>query len=270
LYEKNPFFRRVRTDALGLGFSYTLKDPGSYFAFPLISLGTLLEARQIPYRDNFAALTALERARPGFFSLGDLQANRPMPNYLLHESAHAISFARLFSRDQPVSAAFADPENLVRVMLCESYAMTAEYLAACSVEGRAHAWLFSISSYRHRTQKKKAAGELVDELGLEAVAGAVLLAFLCGNFLIDRIDARSLARIGQLAGAPPSNKLQSALNGLMQMSPEFRRDTARLFLTMYGYPRDVKRVLARDPLALLERDTNLVETARDLVRVLAL
>lgn len=207
--------------------------------------------------------------RPGFFELVDLTANRPMPNYLLHESAHAVGFDGLFPRGVPVKEALSDPENLVRMMLCESYAMCSEYFAACSVEGRTHSWLFSISSYRHRTQKKKSVGRLVEAQGLEPIVHSALLAFLCGNFLIDRIDKKALARIAELAGARPKPELGSALSGLMQMSPEFRRDTARLFLTMYGYPRNVERVLRQDPLEALERDSALLESTRKLVAVLA-
>lgn len=269
LFANNPFFRRIRLATLARSYAFTLSDPGSYFAFPLISLGTLLESRRVPYRDNFASLLALEAARPGFFELRDLSANRPMPNYLLHESAHAVAYDTLFPPNVPVKEALSDPSNLVRTMLCESFAMNAEYFAACSVEGRTHAWLFSISSYRHRTQKKKSVGELVSEQGLPALVHAALLAFLCGNFLIDRIDKTTLARIAELSGTKAEPKLGSALTGAMQMSPEFRRDTARLFLTMYGHSRNVERILDRDPLEPIERDGALCESVRLLAGVLA-
>lgn len=269
LFARNPFFRRIRLATLRRKFAFTLSDPGSYFAFPLISLGTLLESRRVPYRDNFAALEALEAARPGFFDLRDLTANRPMPNYVLHESAHAVAFDELFDPRVPVNEALSDPKNLVRMMLCESFAMNAEYFAACCVEGRAHSWLFSISSYRHHTPKKKAVGELAAEQGLQALITAALLAFLCGNFLSERIDRKTLKRISSLSGAKPDAKLGSALTGVMQMSPEFRRDTARLFLTMYGYSRNVERVLDRDPLEPIERDSALLESIHELSGVLA-
>src|SRR5688572_31671475 len=73
-------------------------------------------------------------------------------------------------------------------MLGESFAMAAEYFAACAVSGAVHAWFFSISSYRRRTQKKKAIGELIERFGFEPVCRAVLLAFLYNNFLVDRLD----------------------------------------------------------------------------------
>ncbi len=259
LYVHNPYFRRVRKAALAAGFRFTQRDPRSYFGFPLIHLDSLLAAREIPYRPSFSALLHLEHTRPEHFELRDLSKNRPAPNYLLHESAHAVAFRVLFGRPRDVRAAFSEPNALVRVMLGESYAMTAEYFAACAVEGPLHDWFFSISSYRHRTPKKKAIGELLDELGTTLVARSVLLAFLFNNFLVDRLDRRRFEALLARARAPgdalPSAaaraKLRSALNGLMVMSPEFRYDTARLFLGMFGRSRNIRRELAQDPLVLI-------------------
>jgi hypothetical protein len=277
LYLKNPYFRRIRDAALAAGFRFKLGDVGAYYGFPLIHLDTLLTHRRIPYRPSFTALEHLEASRPGFFTLGDLQKNRPSPNYLLHESAHAVAFHVLFGRPKDVAQALSEPSALVKLMLGESFAMTSEYFAACAVQGQPHGWFFSISSYRHRTQKKKAVGELVTSYGFEFVARAVLLAFLCNNFLVDRLDRKQLAalvaaadeniarRLSQVA----LRKLGSALNGLMVMSPEFRYDTSRLFLTMFGRSRDIRRELSADPLQLLADDPRAQRAAWGLVARLA-
>jgi hypothetical protein len=265
LYTENPFFRRIRDAALGAGFRYTLDDPGAYFGFPLTALPTLLATRRIPYRASFDAVLALEQSRPGFFSLRDLEQNRPAPNYLLHESAHAVAFAAVFGRPRDVRGALGDRSRLVHVMLGEAYAMTAEYLAACAVQGPLHAWLFSISSYRHRTQKKKVAGELIEQIGLGAMTWALMAAFLYNNFLVDRLRPAQVERILELGpqtaalsrDAALVRRLGSCLSGLMVMSPEFRLDTSRLFLTSLGYPRDIRRVLAFGPLDAVERDEDL-------------
>ncbi len=265
LYAHNPFFRRMRDAALGAGFRYTLDDPGAYFGFPLTGLPTVLQARRIPYRASFDALVELERSRPGFFSLRDLDQNRPAPNYLLHESAHAVAFAELFGRPRDVQAALGDRARLVHVMLGEAYAMAAEYLAACAVGDPLHAWLFSISSYRHRTQKKKATGELIEQIGLGAMSWALIVAFLYNNFLVDRLSRAQVERLLELGPGTAAlardaalvGRLGSCLSGLMVMSLEFRLDTSRLFLTSLGYPRNIRRVLAFDPLDALERDAEL-------------
>jgi hypothetical protein len=274
LYLHNPFFRRVREAALAAGFRFTLRDEGAYYGFPLIHLDTLLSSRKIPYRPSFTALTHLEQRRPGFFTLADLQGNRPAPNYLLHESAHAVAFAALFGRPRDVAAALSEPSALVKLMLGESFAMTAEYFAACAVQGQPHAWFFSISSYRHRTQKKKAVGELLQRHGFDFVGRAVLLAFLYNNFLVDRLDRRQLAALADAADPRVARRLSpvalrhlgSTLNGLMVMSPEFRNDTSRLFLSMFGRSRNIRRELSADPLALLAADAKAQAALTNLVR----
>jgi len=278
LYLNNPFFRRVRDASLAAGFRFTLADAGAYYGFPLVHLDTILSHRQIPYRPSFTALEHLEERRPGFFTLADLQKNRPTPNYLLHESAHAVAFQALFGRPRDVGAALSEPGSLVKLMLGESFAMTAEYFAACAVRGQPHAWFFSISSYRHRTQKKKAVGELLERHGFAFVGRAVLLAFLYNNFLVDRLDRRQLAaladaadpRIARRLSPSALRQLGSSLSGLMVMSPEFRYDTSRLFLSMFGRSRNIRRELSADPLSLLGADSQAQAAVGKLVALLGL
>lgn len=276
LYLKNPFFRRVRDAALAAGFRFTLTDDGAYYGFPLIHLDTILSRRRIPYRPSFDALAHLEERRPGFFTLADLQQNRPAPNYLLHESAHAVAFRELFGRPRDVGAALSEPQALVKLMLGEAFAMTAEYFAACSVSGQPHAWFFSISSYRHRTQKKKAVGQLLERHGFDFVGRAVLLSFLYNNFLVDRLDRRQLAaladaadqRIARTLSPEALRHLGATLNGLMVMNPEFRYDTSRLFLTMFGRSRNIRRELSAEPLELLAADSAAEAAVARLIGVL--
>jgi hypothetical protein len=276
LYLNNPYFRRIRDATYRAGFRFTLADEQAYFGFPLVHLDSILQTRKVPYRPSFTALEHLERRRPGFFTLADLRQNRPAPNYLLHESAHAVAFHGLFRRPRDVGRALSEPEALVKLMLGESFAMTAEYFAACAVKGPTHAWFFSISSYRHRTQKKKAVGELLERYGFAFVGRAVLLSFLYNNFLVDRLDARKLGRLAAHADErvarrmtqPELRKLGSALNGLMVMSPEFRYDTARLFLTMFGRSRNIVRELRADPLDLLEQQPAALTAVPRLIQTL--
>jgi hypothetical protein len=170
----------------------------------------------------------------------------------------------------------SEPNSLVKLMLGESFAMTAEYFAACAVRGQPHAWFFSISSYRHRTQKKKAIGELLERHGFEFVGRAVLLAFLYNNFLVDKLDRRQLTaladaadpRVARRLGPVALRHLGSTLNGLMVMSPEFRYDTSRLFLSMFGRSRNIRRELSADPLSLLALDSKAQAAVTKLIAVL--
>jgi hypothetical protein len=277
LYRKNPFYRRIRAAALKRSIGFTLHDPGDYFAFPLVALDTVLRTRKVPYRANYSALVAFERSRPGFFALADLRQNRPLPNYVLHESAHAVAFHELFGRPRDVFSALSDPLQLVRVLLGEAYAMTSEYFAACAVSGSLHDWFFSINSYRHRTPAKKAVAEFVQSLGAPLMVWLILVGFLENNFFVERFSRSTLERalalspVGAAPQIPPADRarLCRALTTLMVMNPEFRHDTARLFLTMHGYSRDIRRVLARDPLDLIAEDPDIGARLCRLVNVLS-
>jgi hypothetical protein len=277
LYLNNPFFRRVRVAARARRIGFTLGDPGDYFAFPLVALDSVLRARKVPYRANFAALATFERTRPGYFTLADLRRNRPLPNYVLHESAHAVAFDELFGRPRDVSAALAEPAKLVHVVLGEAYAMASEYFAACAVSGTVHDWFFSINSYRHRTPGKQVIAAFIERLGLPLVVWLVLVAFLENNFFVERFSIQLLDRALGAAPLPrgPSlspaerARLARALSALMVMNPEFREDTARLFFSLHGYGRNIRRVLAGEPLELLYRDPELPGQLSRLVRVLS-
>lgn len=277
LYRNNPFFRRVRDAAVKRGIAFTEQDPGDYFAFPLVALDVVLARRQVPYRASASALAAFERSRPGFFTLADLRLNRPLPNYVLHESAHAVAFHELFGRPRDVHAALSEPAKVVHAVLGEAYAMTAEYFAACAVSGPLHAWFFSISSYRHRTPAKKAVGELVEALGLPLLVWLVLVGFLENNFFVERFDSKTLDRALELSplestprvSAAQRKRLCRALSELMVMDPEFREDTARLFFCMHGHGRNIRRVLAGDPLTRIAAESSLTRPLRALVGVLA-
>ncbi len=278
LYLNNPFFRRIRDASRARGIGFTLRDPGDYFAFPLVALDTVLRTRQVPYRANHAALAAFERARPGYFTLADLRLNRPLPNYVLHESAHAVAFHELFGRPRAVSAALAEPSKRVQVVLGEAYAMTSEYFAACAVTGIEHDWFFSINSYRHRTPGKLAIAAFIERLGLATVVWLVLVAFVQNNFFVERFSVELLDRA--LGAAPlgsarvklspaERSRLARALSALMVMNPEFREDTARLFFSLHGYGRNIRSVLRGEPLELIEKDPELPAQLASLVRILS-
>jgi hypothetical protein len=281
LFAKNPFFRRIRQATLARGFRYTQKDPEAYFAFPLAALDTLFTTRRVPYRDNLSALVRLERARPGFFELRDLSGNRPLPNYVLHESAHAVAFHELFGRPRSVRRCLESPDALLGIELGEAFAMTAEYFAACAASSGVHRWVFSINSYRQRVPARETIARVIPTLGIELVLFMVLCAFLSNLFLRERLGAQSVERMLELfwsaGGARPRRmpdgalrrRLRRALSELMLMNPEFRRDTTRLFLTMFGRPRHVERLFEADPLELLARDERALAASRRLVRLLA-
>lgn len=277
LLGRNPVFRRVRRAVRARGFGFAVDEPAGYFGFPLISLDAVLTSRVIPHRDNVSALRRLESEQPGELRLADFRHNRPTPNYVLHESAHAIAFDVAFSGATDAHAAMSDATMLPRVMVGESFAMTAEYLAACCLAPGIETWLFSISSYRRHTPQRAAIGRFVDELGLEVVARLLVGAFLHANYLVEplrRADVDALlGRFGPAASAAPSGRrldqLRRALAGCMVMSREFRAHTARLFLVHHGLGRRLDRWLGRARLAGALEQPELQRVVCELAAILA-
>jgi len=250
LCKSNRIYSRVRRQALQAGYEFNLNGSESYFGWPLVSLDTVLSTKEIPYRNNRAGLVHLEESRPGYFRIRDLNHNRPLPNYLLHESAHAVAFERLFDTKKEVGSQLRERRNLTRVLLGESFAMTAEYFAACCVNSPTDQWLFSINSYRHRVPGKSAIAELISERGGDTAAAIVLLTFLQTNSLVSRLRGKDLERLFEILGEPSprtseGQRLLRHLNELMKMNPLFLRDTTRLFLGSLGYPREVERLLEK-------------------------
>jgi len=274
LCANNPFFARIRRAALDRGYGFTEADAAGYFGFPLLGLDVVLDTRKIPYRDNVTALERLDAARPGFFTLAELTLNRPTPNYVLHEAAHAVAYHEAFGAARKVADAFADAEQLPLVLAGEAFAMTAEYLAACSVTGGLHRWFFSINSYRRRTQARKAIGELILELGERAVVWVLLAGFVASNTLRESLKAREVSALLEHASqafAPTPSQvaaLRRAVSEVIKMSREFRVDTARLFLCKFGHARRIERWIAFDSVQRLARDAHYRETLGRLVDVL--
>jgi hypothetical protein len=54
----------------------------------------------------------------------------------------------------------------------------------------------------------------------------------------------------------------------MVMNPEFRYDTSRLFLSMFGRSRNIRRELSADPLGLLDADPKAQAAVGKLVTLL--
>src|SRR5262249_11558310 len=104
-----------------------------------------------------------------------------------------------------------------------------------------------------------------------------LLGFLQNNFFIERFSRSALSRalelypLGRAPRITPSDRarLCRAVSEFMVMNPEFRHDTARLYLSMHGYPRSVRRVLSADPLDLIAADRDLSPRLARLIQILS-
>ena len=181
LYEKNRLFRNVRNLTLAQGFSFTTDDFCDYRLFSLAALPAILKKKQIPYHENFKPLAKLEKTRPGIFEIGDMVS--PLPNYVLHESCHAIAHSIL--------SGTKDRQGVVlRSMLGESLANAVDYLIYAHSTGRMHQHFISINSYMSphsvKDERGKAIRRALKVAGPSLVFKTVWISFLYANFLYQR------------------------------------------------------------------------------------
>jgi len=104
----------------------------------------------------------------------------------------------------------------------------------------------------------------------------VLIAFLENNFFLETMPMKTLEHaleLYPLAKLPVISRAErvrlcSALRTLMVMNPEFREDTARLFFSMHGHGRNIRRLLSDEPLELIAADADLPARLSRLVQSL--
>ncbi len=255
LYHQNPVYRHVRDEYARLGFRFTDRDFADYYAYPLMALDEAIDAGKIPYRRNFAWLKKLERSAPGLFTLPTLKASELQYNYLFHESAHFLAHRRLFGRISPKKVPKTQ-DSLLRIMLGESFANTAECLSAAYAEGEIGTYFLEANChFRANREEVKVLRRSVRRWGGERVARALLAAFLYSNFLYERLSAAQRKRVGEFSQIDEPMAPLLAIG--LQLSEEFRQTTTPLHLWKLGFPPNLPRLLRFDPLAKLLEPRNL-------------
>lgn len=274
LYAKNAIYRRIRDVALAAGYRFTRRDVRGYLGFPLLSLDAILDTRKIPYRPNVAALEQVENCRPLFFSQEQFNHLRPVRNYLLHESAHAIAYHAFMGNPESAWTTLADPSRLVHVLGGEAFALTTEYLASCLANDVTHRWFLGMNSYRSSAQRAADFAWLIEELDFVPAVWMLYAAFLYNNWLVEQLTDKQFSRVLALCPTGRQTMKQSArrrareaLSEMMHVSTWFRMNTTPIFLAKFGHP--VQRSLFRgDPLCLVERDETFGIGVLDLLEVL--
>jgi hypothetical protein len=266
-------FRAVRLEALRRGVRFTSRGGSPlerlYYAFPLMSLDEVIDARTIPYRANFPWLEILERRAPGGFTLDDLKRGELQFNYLFHESAHLIAHDELFGHRSPPRLP-KTAATLLGVMVGEAFANTAECLSAAFAEGEIAAYFLDANCHfraneREVAELRRAAGRF----GFPAAAKVLLGAFLYSNYLYETLTARELRRVARFAGLAPGAPIARLARIGLQLNEKFRATTTPLHLRKTGFGAGLARQFAADPLRLLEGKPALRRKARRLAELVA-
>lgn len=269
LCAQNPVFRNIRQECLRRGFSFTNRESGPYYAFPLMSLDAVIEARRIPYRDNFVWLEILEKQVPGKFTLTELKRSELQFNYVFHESAHCIAHAVFFGRAR-FSRLPKNADTLLRILLGEAFANMVECLSAVFAEGEIGGYFLDGNChFRANVKEAKELRRAVKKWGLEKTGRVLLAAFLYANYLVDRLGRKELARIREFAGLEKSAEITALAKIGTELSEQFRTTTTHLHLIKMGFPSALGVMMRGDPLLRLEKNAGLRAKALELAAIAA-
>lgn len=261
LLNSNKIYRQIRQKILDLGYSFS-DDPNSdYLALPMAQLESVLKSKKIPYVNNVRPLIKLNEQTRSTLDW-DHVVDNIKPNYILHESCHAIARHYSFSSNDLQTRALL-------TLIEESFANTCEFLAMADAQDPTHLLFLEINSYftvfEDRTHLKKA----IDKYGLIPIFKFMLLSYLHSNFLNDEMDDYTFKKVLELShfsNNPEAKILKSLGENAFLLNPRFRYTTTEMYLRLQGISTPVTEVLNFDYLNPIITNKNI----SDLIHQLAL
>jgi len=266
LYEFNPVFRSVRDEARARGVKFTHQDYCNYFAYPLMCIDDVINARRIPYRRNFPWLEILAKRD---FNLDDLKKGELQYNYLFHESAHLIAHDIFFGR-KSLARVPKNASTLLAIMVGEAFANTVECLASAFAEGEIGSYFLDANCHFRASEREvKILRAALRRYGAETTARVLMGAFLYSNYLVERLTGAELSRVRKFAGLPADAPVGALAKIGLQLNEKFRSVTTPLHLRKSGFGANLPRLFAVDPLRLLLSSSALRKGAERLAVIAA-
>ena len=257
LLTMNPIYRNLRAEFVKRGFSFTQKDFCFYFSFPLMSLDDALEARKIPYRNNFHWLKLLEERAPGQFTLTELKRSELQFNYLFHESAHFIAHSVFFG-DTPPRKVAKNSDSLLKILLGEAFANAVECISSVFAEGEIGSYFLDANCHYRASEKEvRLIRSSAEKFGYAAVVRVLMAAFLYSNFLYEKVGSREKKQIRDFSLVREKKSIDTLLRIGLQLCEQFRTTTTHLHLVKTGFPADLDKQMRFDPLARLLKKENI-------------
>lgn len=184
LISKNSIYRKIRTEAVKKGFSFTEGDSSSFHALPLTQLENILEQKKIPYVDNVTVLKHVLKKAPdvGWHDL----AGGLKKNYIFHESCHAVA------RDVFKNHTRLEKNLLIQILIEESFANSCELVAMVDVQDQAHRIFYEQNSYTWLPEVISILKNAITHVGAEKTFKFVLLCYLYSNFLRHSLSEKDL------------------------------------------------------------------------------
>lgn len=253
LMEHNRVYRQIRNSASLGAYKFSLERDEAYEVFPLLQLERLLQEKTFPYSNNVRLFESMSSQQLSLLSWEDLVGNLKR-NFVFHEASHGVIRELIlshFGKAPQKKTLDAQREFVLRVLLEESFANTAELLGLIDAGDTTHRAFYELNSYNtlfeHRTNLKKA----IDELGAELLIPFLMLTYLQTNFLrktLNEVDLKKmLTLINKDQVSPQQIKILRSMSKLaFELSEIFRYQTTAFHLKMNGIETELEDVLDFD------------------------
>jgi hypothetical protein len=251
LYRNNALFSRIRTLFLSHGFRYSCEASRlwrDYDSMSLLMLQDMIDCGVVPYKDNAVTLRRITQANPELELPIGLLLNTLQRNFLLHESAHCISYKILkprFCAAGPVT----EKERYVLVSItCEAYGNTVERLASALAQSNVHRLFWNLNSYAEcRADTCTLVRESMGILGIARTFTAALLAFFYLNTHEEDLPEAAMNLIvrttlgGNDQNDPKCALMRALVHGL-RLNRKFRTDTTPLYFRYFACEREYQQL----------------------------
>ncbi len=251
LYAHNKLYANVRDVVLLLGFRFNNQPSklwGKYQAFPLISLDQILAQLTIPYLNNVTPFRYLLRINAEF------QMPRSMfytvkKNYLLHESAHCISYKLIRGYKKSISRVLPQQQFVLSALLSESFANAIELLASSLIVREPQLLFFHMNSYMtYSSQGLTGLRSMVSQWGLEETLKFCCFAYLLANLCHETASEATIDKIihriwyGSTIEAGARSLLHEVFKYGFILNPVFRVDAGFAYFQMSKTEREFEKI----------------------------
>lgn len=267
---KSPVFLSVRRQTKELGFHFVPLRNLSYDDIPLLNLDLNLRKKQIPFLQNEYVLKKFKGLSKEVFQIAGSYIQ--FRNFSLHESSHAIANHSIRASVSKIRRLHKGKNTVIDrtflFLLEESFASAVETLAMIDVRSALHADLLMLNSYLSFDQEvQKSLVFVSKKIGNQFLLRALLVSYLFSNYMYVNLGESEYEVFLNVLEVDRNTEHFKSLNFhlrvllafALKLNPYFRTGTNRVFLSMVGIKKDVRRtnvmtVLSRKSSRLLIMD----------------
>ena len=271
LVQNNLVFRSIRQSVLKCGFKFSNELNPDYLAFPMGQLEWILKEKKIPYLDNVSALQKINERTNSSLDWDHVVDNLK-PNYVFHESCHAVArTSRLKYLLKTAGRVASDKQELITAMLIEeSFANTCEFLAIAYTQDATQRLFLEMNSYFVVFDDRTRLKNTIEKYGLDKISKFMLYSYLLSNFLRQSLSDQELKIILSLASLQSSTDIKlfkSLAQIAFALNLRFRFTTTEMYLRLNSIQDPVINVLDFDPIAFIKGRKDFSGWIDDLISV---